>query len=159
MACCSRQRDENCLKASPQNTQRRKGQALVELVIVAPWIFFLFIAIADTGFCTVAAIGVQNAARAAALNASASSAAAIDAADACAVVRQELQSLPNIGSSTGCAGLPLQVTTQKLDAGIDGSPAALVTVTYQTIPLVPVPLLFSGTVTLVKSVQMPLRAD
>lgn len=139
--------------------RRNKGQALVELAIVAPWIFFLFIAIADTGICTLASIGVQNAARAAALNASASSAAANDTADACAVVRQELQSLPNIDSNTDCGGLPLQVTTQKLDAGIDGSPAALVTVTYQTIELVPVPLLFSGTVTLAKSVQMPLRSN
>ena len=47
--------------------ERLRGQALVELAILAPWIFFLFISVVDTGFCLVAVIGVQNAARAAAL--------------------------------------------------------------------------------------------
>ena len=41
--------------------------------------------------------------------------------------------------------------------GIDGNPAAQVTVTYQTIPLVPVPLLFSGPLTFVRTVEMPMR--
>jgi Flp pilus assembly protein TadG len=139
---------------------RRRGQALTELAILAPWIFGLFICAADFGFCSVAAIGVQNAARAAAIYASSSPAAASDSLSACTVVRQELQSLPNyIDSNAACSSAPLQVTAQSLVSGVDGGPAARVTVTYQTIPLIYVPLLFSGPFTIVKVVDMPLRAN
>jgi Flp pilus assembly protein TadG len=136
--------------------QQSRGQALIELAILAPWIFFLFIAVVDTGFCVVAAISVQNAARAAALYTSSRSA---PPGGSCAAVTQELQSMPNYAAvaSAGCSSLPLQVTFLPLASGIDGNPASRVTVTYQTIPLVPVPLLFSGPVTLISTVEMPMR--
>ena len=120
----------------------------------------MFISIADAGFSTFAVISVQNAARAAALYTSSSSAAAGDSAGACAVVRQELQSLPNYtDSNASCSAAPLQVTALKLTSGVDGNPATRVTVTYQTIPLIPVPLLFSGALTLVRIAEMPLQAN
>jgi Flp pilus assembly protein TadG len=136
--------------------RQSRGQALIELAILAPWIFFLFISVVDTGFCIVAAISVQNAARAAALYTSSRSA---PAGGSCAAVTQNLQSLPNYAAvaSAGCSSLPLQVTFQQLASGIDGNPAAQVTVTYQTIQLIPVPVLFSGPVTFVRTVQMPMR--
>ncbi len=147
-------------KISLSKRSHRKGQAIIELAILAPWIFFLFISVADFGFCSYAAISIQNAARSAVLYTSSSSAAASDSTGACAVVRRELQSLPNYSSSNAaCSAAPLQVTAQKLSAGPDGNPAAQVTVTYQTIPLVPVPLLFSGSLTLVRTVEMPLSAN
>lgn len=134
------------------------GQALIELAILAPWIFFLFISVADLGFCTYAAIAVENAARAAALYTSSGSA---NPSGACAVVTQELQSLPNYAdvANTACSAAPLQVAFLQLASGVDGNPAAQVTVTYQTIPLVPVPLLFSGPFTIVRAVEMPLRTN
>ena len=49
-------------------------------------------------------------------------------------------------------------TFLQLASGIDRNPAAQVTVTYQTIPLVPVPLLFSGPLTFVRTVEMPNEA-
>jgi len=87
---------------------RRRGQALIEFAMLAPLIFFLFISVADAGFCSVAAIGVQNAARVGALYTSSSSSAATDSAGACDVVRQELQALPNFsGSNSACSSAPL----------------------------------------------------
>lgn len=139
---------------------RRRGQALIEFAMLAPLIFFLFISVADAGFCSVAAIGVQNAARVGALYTSSSSSAATDSAGACDVVRQELQALPNFsGSNSACSSAPLQVTAQKIDSGVGGTPIASVTVTYRTIPLIPVPLLYSGPFTIVRTVQMPVRPD
>lgn len=134
----------------------RKGQALVELALLAPWIFFLFISAADIGFCLVADIDVQNAARTAALY---SSSASAPASGECAAATQELQSLPNYAdvAAAACSGTPFQVAFVQLTSGADGNPAVQVTVTYQTIPLIPVPLVFSGALTFVRTVEMPMR--
>ncbi len=121
--------------STPEQGARRRsgrsGQALVELALLAPWIFFLFITIVDAGLCTVAYIAVQNAARAGAMAPWAG-----PASDPCTVAIQELQSLPSSGSNASCSRSRLQES--------DGTYATQVTVTYRTIPLIPVPLLFSG---------------
>ncbi|HEY3376701.1 MAG TPA: TadE family protein, partial [Armatimonadota bacterium] len=49
------------------NIKPRRGQAMVEVTLMAPWIVFLFIGIFDFGFYAYAAICTQNAARAVAL--------------------------------------------------------------------------------------------
>jgi Flp pilus assembly protein TadG len=130
-----------------------RGQALIELAFMAPLIVFLIVAVADLGVFLVAAIGVQNSVRAAALYASSSTATA---AGACEAVTQELQSLPNYSdfSDGTCSSPTLQVAIQQINAGLDGNPATLVTVTYQTIPLLPIPFL-PGQITLVRSAEMP----
>jgi Flp pilus assembly protein TadG len=136
--------------------KRVRGQALVELAILAPWIFFLFVSAVDTGFCLVAAISVQNAARAAALDISSSSVSVSTSAAqtaACTVVTNELQSLPNhVLFQTGCAAAPLQVMTQT-------GTQMVVTVNYQTISLIPVPGLFSGPYTITRSATFPMRSN
>jgi len=133
---------------------RLRGQALVELAIIAPWIFFLFISVVDTGFCLVAAIGVQNAARAAALYTSSSSVTATATA-ACSVVRNELQALPGYSSSsnTNCSSPSLHVTASQTTT------QTVVTVTYQTLSLTPVPGLFSGPYTITRSATFPTRSN
>jgi len=137
--------------------ERLRGQALVELAILAPWIFFLFISVVDTGFCLVALIGVQNAARAAALYTSSLSVTAntTPASAACGVVRNELQALPGYSSSsnTNCSSASLQVTASQNTA------QTVVTVTYQTISLIPVPGLFSGPYTITRSATFPTRSN
>jgi len=54
-----------------------RGQALIELAFMAPLIVFLIVAVADLGVFLVAAIGVQNSVRAAALYASSSTATVV----------------------------------------------------------------------------------
>jgi len=54
-----------------------RGQALIEIAFMAPLIVFLIVAVADLGVFLVAAIGVQNSVRAAALYASSSTATAV----------------------------------------------------------------------------------
>ena len=133
---------------------RSCGQALVELAILAPWIFFLFISVVDTGFCLVAAIGVQNAVRAAALYTSLTSVTATTTS-ACSVVRNELQALPGYSSTsnTDCSSASLHVTASQT------STQTLVTVTYQTMSLIPVPGLFSGPYTITRSATFPTRSN
>ena len=41
------------------------GSAMVEVALLAPWIFFLFVGVFDMGFYSYMAICVENAARAA----------------------------------------------------------------------------------------------
>jgi Flp pilus assembly protein TadG len=120
-------------KRRPQpHLASRSGQALVELAILAPFIFFLFIGVIDIGCYTVTAIGVQSAARAAA------------AAGACTAIGQELQSLPNYAISTA---------TCSASAPAPGADT-VATVTYQTSPLIPIPFFSSG-LTIAGSAVMP----
>jgi Flp pilus assembly protein TadG len=136
--------------------KRAGGQALVELAILAPWIFFLFISVVNTGFCLVAAISVQNAARAAALYISSGSTvpASSAASAACTVVTNQLQGLSNHGFFNGsCSSSgPLQVTASQTTT------QATVTVNYQTISLIPFPG-FSGTYMIARSATYPTRVN
>ncbi len=47
----------------PTSKRRQRGGSLVEVALLAPWIFFLFVGIFDFGFYAYAAICTQNAAR------------------------------------------------------------------------------------------------
>ena len=47
--------------------RRQSGQAAVEVALMAPWIFFLFIGIFDLGFYCYSAVCTENAARAVAI--------------------------------------------------------------------------------------------
>jgi Flp pilus assembly protein TadG len=130
--------------------KRSRGQALVELAIVAPWIFFLFMYVVDTGICMVAAISVQNAARAAALYYASTSGATFN--KACSVVTNQLQSLPNAPANCSSASLQLSVTTST-------SAPAVITVTYQTPMPIYAPPFFSGTYQIKRSATYATRAN
>ena len=45
---------------------RERGNAVIEVSLLAPWIFFLLVGILDLGFYSYAAIATENAARVAA---------------------------------------------------------------------------------------------
>jgi len=124
----------------------RRGNAIVEVTLLMPWILFLFLGIFNFGFYAYALISVENAARAAAMYTAGSSALAGSGQIACNVVLEELRSLPGIGASSMCtfdgsawtagASGHIWVTARLLDAsagqpGPDGASAAEVAVTYR----------------------------
>jgi Flp pilus assembly protein TadG len=74
---------------------RERGQAVMEVTLMAPWIFFLFVGILDTGFYSYAAICTQNAARAAATQTAAHAGSQQDTIS-CPAAIQELSWLPNV---------------------------------------------------------------
>ena len=141
----------------------QRGNALVEVALMAPWIFFLFVGVFDVGFFCYAGICTQNAARAVAL----SSAQGGNLAP-CTVALGELGMLPNVNGGT-CDALPVIVTITTLDgsACADAGVGSAVTnaalpfcvqssVTYQTIPLIPIPGVMMGRMTLTRTSQMRL---
>ena len=121
-----------------QRTRKQAGHSVIEVGLMAPWIFLLFIAIFDFGFIAYALISVQNAARGAALATAASPAARLDSV-ACNYVLQELRSLPNADEMPGdCSAAPLSVqVTPFVDA--ENKAASRVTVNYRTVALIPIP--------------------
>lgn len=121
----------------------RAGHAVIETALMLPWIFFLFVGVFDFGFYAYAAISVQNAARVAAHNTSMTSGTVNDSGGACYYVVQELLGLPGVTSGMSCTSLPLTVVASGL-TGPDGAPAASVTVTYRTLPLIPIPGVLTG---------------
>jgi Flp pilus assembly protein TadG len=135
----------------------QRGGAILEMALFAPWIFFLFAGALDCGYYSYALISIESAARVAALYTSTSTTTAGDSANACIYALNELRTLPNVGSSTsGCSGSPITVSAQ-LQNGSDGNAASLVTVTYQSLPLVPIPGLLQGRFTWTRTVKMRLR--
>ena len=143
---------------------RRGGNAVVETAFMAPWIFFLFVGVFDLGFYCYAAICTQNAARAVVLSASQSNPHTIPS---CQVAMGELYMLPNVTTSTTCGGTPVNVTVTTLDGSscpdkAYGSATTFASapfciqsaVTYQTIPLIPIPGLLMGQMTLTRTAEM-----
>jgi len=130
---------------------------MLEMALMAPWIFFLFAGALDCGYYSYALISMESAARIAALYTSTNTSTATDATTACGYVLQEMSSLPNVGSSmTSCSADPVTVTAE-LQNGSDGTTASLVSVRYQSVALIPIPGLLSGRYTWTRSVKMRLR--
>lgn len=148
-------------------SETSRGQAVVEMALLMPWIAFLFVGIFDVGFYTYAAIATQNAARAVAIQ-DANVGGALTSTQLCQLVKNELAFLPNVGAVGTCApsqgaitnAAPIWVCAGVLNdtastpcvppavkcADCAGSPATgtsassvQAVVTYQSIPLVPIP--------------------
>jgi len=141
--------------------RNQRGNAVIEVALMAPWIFFLFVGIFDVGFYCYAAICTQNAARVAAL-----SFAQTSTISPCTAALGELNTLPNVSAST-CDALPVQVTATKLNgsacpdsatpSGLNyaGTPFCVQSsVTYQTMPLFPIPGVLTGRMTLTRTAEM-----
>jgi Flp pilus assembly protein TadG len=132
--------------------RRSSGHSVIEVALMAPWIFFLFVGVLDFGFYAYALISTQNAARVAALHNSVSKEAASDPdGSGCQIAIAELQ-WASYGRTLNCAGSPLNVSS-KLVAGADGNDAAQVTVTYQTIGMIPIPGVFTSQLTINRTAQ------
>lgn len=129
---------------------------MVETALMAPWIFLIFLGVFDFGFYAYAAISTQHAARIAALYTSASPTSAGDNTGACYYALQALKDLPNVGVGvTSCNVLPVHVTASSIP-GVDGAPASQVSVTYQTVPLFPIPGLM-GQMTITRTAQVRVQ--
>ncbi len=134
---------------------RRRGASIIELVLIAPWMFMLFIGALDWGFYASALISVQAAARSAALYTSGGTSVAADSTTACTIVLNEIQKLPNIGTSTTTCGTNPVVTASSI-TGPDGAAASKVSVQYQSISLIPLPWL-AKQFTVTRNVTMRVR--
>lgn len=132
----------------------QSGHAVIEVALISPWIFVLFAGALNLGFYFYALICTENAARVAAAYTSSNSLYAADASGACQAALGELNQLPNAGNVSACATLPVIVTATAV-TGADGAPASSVSVTYQTVPLIPIPALTSQ-LTMTRTVQMRL---
>jgi Flp pilus assembly protein TadG len=141
--------------ARSRHSSLRRGHAVVEVALFAPWIFFLFAGALDAGFYTYALISTENAARVAAEYTSKSSATAADASTACTYALDEMNTMSNVKSLASCNSLPLIVTASPVTS-TDGSSASAVSVKYQTAMLVPIPGL-PGRITITRKVQMMLK--
>src|ERR1700692_4984233 len=103
--------------------RRQKGQAVLEVTLLAPFIFFLFAGVLDMGFYSYALISTENAARVAAMYNSTGTSTAADSAGACTYALAELNSMSNVRGLSGCDALPVRVTASSVVNGADGSPA------------------------------------
>ena len=134
---------------------RERGHAVIELSLMAPWLFFLMVGTLDFGFYSYAMIATENAARVAVVQTARDSLTVADSTLACQYALQELNTLSNANTLTTCDALPVTVTAASV-VDADGATASQVSVTYQTINMIPIPGL-TGTLTLTRTAQMRLR--
>ena len=122
---------------------------MLELALMGPWIFFLFIGALDWGIYAYGLISMEAAARSACLYARGNIA---DTTGICNIVLGEMSSLPNVSSLTTCSGVLTVSATQIV--GPDSANAAQVTVTYQSPSLIPIPGLLQKQFTINRTVTM-----
>ncbi len=165
------------MTTSIKRKRREGGSSIVEVALLAPWIFFLFVGIFDFGFYSYAAICTQNAARAVALAAAQTATASVTP---CNAALGEMRMLPNVGynpsfscgsGTTVTQAAPVAVCVgalSKTAATVCGLPSAVcadcalnaaatsqfATVTYQTIPFVPIPGILTGQMTLTRGAEV-----
>jgi len=120
--------------------------------LLSPWIFFLFAGALDMGFYAYSMIATQNAARVAAENASYKLGSAGDSSAACQYALGEMSDLPNVKNLSTCGASPLVVSATPVTDS-DGAAATLISVTYTTDQLIPIPGL-TGKLTITRTVQM-----
>ena len=136
---------------------------------MAPWLFFLFVGILDAGFYSYSFITTANAARIAALQTSTDVSNATNASLACSVAMSEMQSLVNVYGQMSCASgsvskaAPVAVAVTCTDntkggactGSCDGDDCVTsVTVTYLTVPLVPIPGILPLQMTINRTAQV-----
>ena len=137
----------------------RRGSALIELTLLAPWVLFAFVGIVDLGFYYYSLIAVENAARIAAAYTSQSASFASKQDGACTRVLAELSSLPRVSSivsSSTCTATPLIVTASAV-TDTDGGAATSVSVTYQGLRMIPIPGVLMGQLNVTRTVQMRVQ--
>ena len=130
---------------------------------MAPWILFLFMGTMDFGFYAYSAVATENAARAAVERTAIDITTAGDSTTACQYALAELKGMANAHGQTTCAtsagavssSQPIAVVATQV-AGIDGSLAAQVAVTYQATTMFLLPALPSQ-YTVTRTAQMRLR--
>jgi Flp pilus assembly protein TadG len=137
--------------------RRKRGGAMMEMALLMPWVFFLFIGALDWGFYAYSLISMQAAVRTAVLYTSTSDATKADSSGACTLVVAEMSNLPNIVSAgNDCSSNP--VVTATAATGLDSTAASLVSVKYQSISLIPIPGLLAKQFTITRTGKMRIRS-
>src|SRR5437868_7093924 len=114
------------MKQVVKRKSRESGNSIVEVALLAPWIFFLFVGIFDLGFYAYAVICTENAARAAATQ-TAAGAGAQSATLACEAAWNEMKGLPNVAQlSQNCTQAPVIVTRKTLCVQATVKPSTIV---------------------------------
>jgi Flp pilus assembly protein TadG len=134
-----------------------RGGATLELALLSPWVFLLFIGALDWGFYGYSLISLQAATRSAILYTSTSSTTATNSTMACTIVLGELRKLSNIGTSTTTCGTNPVVTATSI-TGPDSAAAAQISVQYQTPALIPIPGLLAKQFTITRIAKMRIRS-
>jgi hypothetical protein len=169
-------------QTSLKRKRRDRGGALVEVALLSPWIFFLFVGVFDLGFYAYAVICTENAARAAAVQ-TAATVGVQSNLNACDAAWDELKGLPNVaGLSEDCTKLPVIVIQKTLctkatvqpsmncdapgcaDCGNANDPtgraaSSQVTVTYQSGLFIPIPGILTNQLNITRSVEMRILAE
>jgi Flp pilus assembly protein TadG len=126
---------------------------MLEMALLAPWIFFLFVGALDWGFYAYSLISLETATRAAALYEAGQT--SVSQPTACTVVLDEMSTLINMSSVTSCGSTPL-VVTATTDTGTDGTNEAVISATYTTPQMIPIPGVLSGKFTIKRIVKMKM---
>jgi hypothetical protein len=127
---------------------------MLELALIGPWVFLLFVGALDWGFYSYALISLEAAARTAALYTSSSTATVSDSATACSLVIAEMIDLPNVGTTCGVN----PVVTATSVTGPDSATATQVSITYTSLSLIPLPGMLQKQFTITRTVKMRLRS-
>ena len=131
------------------------------MALLMPWYIFLFVGALDWGFFSHALISTASAARVVALYASKdsghSATTPTNNTNTCLLALDELRFAANDPTSLiTCAALPVIVSYSAV-TGADGQAAAMVTVQYQTVQLVPIPGILGNQFTFQRTVRMRIR--
>lgn len=144
---------------------KQRGNAIIEFSFLAAWLLFLFIGALDWGFYSYSLISTQAAARIGALYASTSPSTVLDTAGVCVYALDQLRKMPNVGSGVVSCGSGSSVSTSApvsvsvtAVSGVDGKPAAQVSVTYLTPLLIPLMKLLPAQVTITRTTQMRMQS-
>jgi uncharacterized protein (UPF0333 family) len=140
---------------------RRRGQAAIEVALILPWMVLSFIAAFNFGIFAYSLISTENAARTAAMYASQSMAIAQGAnvsSLTCYYALEELRDAPGVGFSVNtCTVAPVTLIVTTRTPGTSGLNTVLVTVTYKSMSLIALPGLMSGSLSISRTVEMPIR--
>jgi hypothetical protein len=140
------------------NISSQSGQAVIETALLLPWLVLSFMAVFDAGMYACGLISTESAARVVAVYASQSTAVANNPTSACSYALAELRDAPGVGSTSTCTGAPVTVTAGYVASCADTLPCASVTVTYKTPTFLPLPGMMSGSLSISRSVQLPIRS-
>lgn len=138
----------------------KRGQAVVEVSLLIPWMVFSFVAALNFGVFAYSLISTQSAARSAAMFASQSLSVAQSGsivAQVCPYALGELGDAPGMRAVTTCAGPPVTVSVTPHTPGSAGINTVTVAVTYNTMELIAIPGLMAGSLAITRSVEMPIR--
>ena len=133
---------------------------MVEVTLLVPWIVFSFVAAFNFGIFAYALISTQNAARSAAMYASQSLTVAQSGSivtQVCPYALGELGDAPGVGGVATCTGAPVTVAVTARSPGAGNMNTVRVSLTYNTMQLIPLPGLMAGSLSITRTVEMPIR--